>query len=202
MSKVPGTQGYEREIARFVEGSQRLSFAEVCAEILPFLPASPSRVLDIGAGAGQNSAALADLGHSVVAVEPMITFLDAARDAYGNKEVQWINDALPDLEQLENTAQFNFVLVEAMWHHLSTHERKTALKRLSSLLLPDGRLACSLRNGPPGLGLHVFPTDPDETIQHARDAGLECIFRKENLPSHLPNKSTVTWSRLVFVRSF
>ena len=34
------------------------------------IPATPSRVLDVGAGTGRDAAALAALGHSVVAVEP------------------------------------------------------------------------------------------------------------------------------------
>lgn len=201
MSVVPGTQGYELGVARFVETSQALSFVDVCSEILDFLPTLPARVLDVGAGAGQNSAALARLGHSVVAVEPMAAFLDAARDAYSDLPVVWVNDSLPMLGALENDELFDFVLAEAVWQHLDSSEREAALVRIHALLSPGGHLGCSLRNGPPGLGSRVFPTDPDETLAQAGRLGLECVFRKDNLPSFLPNKKDVHWSRLVFQKN-
>ncbi|MFM7600712.1 MAG: class I SAM-dependent methyltransferase, partial [Pseudanabaena sp.] len=72
MEVVPGTEGYQRSIEPFIQTSQALSFNVVCSDFLRFIPAPPCRVLDIGAGAGQNSAALAALGHAVTAVEPMI----------------------------------------------------------------------------------------------------------------------------------
>ncbi len=52
MDNVPGTQGYERVVAEFVEASQALDFGEVNKDFLEFLPTVASRVLDAGAGAG------------------------------------------------------------------------------------------------------------------------------------------------------
>ena len=195
---VPGTQGYERGIGRFVEASRALSFDEVCSDFLDFLPRLPSRVLDVGSGAGQNSAALSHMGHSVVAVEPMSSFRAAACNAYRDLPIIWINDSLPALSALEDSQLFDFVLVEAVWHHLDLGERTIALERIGSLLSPGGYFACSLRNGPAGLGTRVFPTDMESTIDQASNVGLECEFKKDDLPSMLPNKENVSWSRLVF----
>ena len=201
MNSVPGTQGYELGINRFVETSQALDFSHVCSDFLDFLPSSPSRILDVGAGAGQNSAALSMLGYSVVAVEPMIPFLDAARITYSDLPIEWVNDSLPMLGSLVELAPFDFILVEAVWQHLALDERDLALERIAELLSPGGYFACSLRNGPPGLGKRVFPTDAEATTKHAGELGLECRFRKDNLPSILPNKEDVVWSRLVFQKA-
>lgn len=198
MSFVPGTQGYERAINSFIDASQALLFQEVCKDIFSFLPDVPARILDVGAGAGQNSAALAEMGYSVVAVEPMSQFLTAAHTTYSHLQVTWLQDSLPLLRQLgAEEEQFEFILVEAVWHHLNEEERACALVRLAHLLSDDGRCALSLRNGPPGLGTCVFSTDAENTVQQAKKLGMKCIYQATNLPSFLPNKENVLWSRIV-----
>lgn len=199
MRDVPGTSGYGRAIDRFVEVSQSLDFHVVCADFVAFLPGAPARILDVGAGAGQNSAALAQMGYSVVAVEPVAEFLAAALEKYSVQPVTWIQDSLPLLANLKlDDEKFDVVLVEAVWHHLNPQERIRAFQRLGPMLSPRGKLAMSLRNGPAGLGTRVFPTDPRNTIELAVQQGMKCILRKENLPSLLPGKEEVVWSRLVF----
>ena len=198
MSIVPGTRGYENAIRSFVDASQALNFQETCKDFLDFLPDTPARILDAGAGAGQNSAALADMGYFVVAVEPMQQFLSAARNSYSSRQVTWLQDSLPLLRHLgDDKEQFEFILLDGVWHHLDDEERDRALKRLAHLLEHGGKCALSLRNGPPGTGTHVFPTNAEQTIRQAKKSGLTCVFRLENLPSILPNKEDVIWARIV-----
>ncbi|MEM1433860.1 MAG: class I SAM-dependent methyltransferase [Pseudomonadota bacterium] len=194
----PGTEGYERDTKRFIAASQSLSFEHVCGDLLSFLPQPPASVMDLGAGAGQNAAALARLGYSVTAVEPVSAFLEAGRTRYRELPITWIQGALPDLAALgSRTEQADFVLIEAMWHHLCVSERDSALSRVASLLAPGGACAISLRNGPAGLGTRVYPTSVEETLQQAQQKGLQCIFQKQHLPSILPNKPEVFWARIV-----
>ena len=188
---VPGTEGYERSIDRFVEVSLGLDFTTVCKAFIPFLPSPPARILDIGAGAGQNAAALSEAGYAVVAVEPMEPFLAAARARFAHLPIDWL---------CNEKETFDFVLVEAVWHHLHPSERAEALENIAPLLAQGGKLAISLRNGPAGLGTRVFPTETRTTLEGARQAGLECICTQENIRSVLPNKDQVRWSRIVLSR--
>ncbi len=71
MTQVPGTRGYEDRFDAFIAATGSLDFETANAPFLPYLSARPARVLDVGAGAGQNAAALAARGHAVVAVEPL-----------------------------------------------------------------------------------------------------------------------------------
>jgi hypothetical protein len=71
--------GYEDGVDGFIQVSQALDFAEINQDFLDFLPPIPNAVLDAGAGARQNAAALARMGYSVVAVEPLAAFSVAAR---------------------------------------------------------------------------------------------------------------------------
>ena len=199
MKSVPGTEGYRCSAQRFIEISQALNFAEVCEDFLPFLPKTPSQVLDAGSGAGQNAAALAEMGHLVTAVEPVIEFLTAAQAHYSKHNILWIDDSLPKLEGLKVTqTRFHFILIDAVWHHLNPAERITAMHRLAGLLSAGGRCALSLRNGPAGLGTRVYPTNARETIHLAAKNGLNCLLHKEHQPSILPGKEHVKWSRIVF----
>lgn len=199
MSKIPGTKGYDKFVSCFVESSQSLSFNEVCKDFLDFLPPISGRVLDVGAGAGQNSAALAELGYSVVAVEPMAEFLDAARIKYSDLPITWLSGSLPMIECLgPDQMKFDLILVTGVWHHLNEAERALAMERFASLLNRGGTCALSLRNGPAGMGTHVYPTDASQTVKQAKKWGLECLCKLEDQPSIIRNKDGVTWARLVF----
>ena len=201
MTTVPGTAGYDRSIQRFIASSQALDFAEVCQAFVDYLPPLPGHVLDAGAGAGQNAAAIAKMGHAVVAVEPMPDFLAAARTTYADLSITWLNDSLPRLEQLGPApAQFDFILVDGVWHHLDEAARDIAMARFALLLKPGGRCALSLRNGPAGLGTCIYPTDASWTIQQAQVCGLACVFCLENQPSIFSHKQDVIWSRLVLLK--
>lgn len=198
MIGTPGVEGYERAPQRFIELSQALEFSEVCRDFLGSLPDSPARILDAGSGAGQNAAALARMGHSVVAVEPMPDFRAASRATYSNSGVLWLDDSLPSLHSLsELDGTFEFILVDGVWHHLREQERQSALARFCELLVVGGRCAISLRNGPPGLGTVVYPTDARDTISVAESHGFESLVLIENQPSIMPGKDGVTWSRVV-----
>ena len=52
------------------ERYESISFAEVHAEVAHLIPPAPARIADIGAGSGSDAAALARMGHQVIAVEP------------------------------------------------------------------------------------------------------------------------------------
>ena len=47
VGEVPGTQGYEKVVDRFIEASQALDFSEANKDFLEFLPCDASRVLDV-----------------------------------------------------------------------------------------------------------------------------------------------------------
>lgn len=196
MNEVPGTRGYEQVVDAFIASSQALSFADINEDFLPFLPSAPSRILDAGAGAGQNAAAFTRMGHTVVAVEPFPAFLNAAKVAYSDLAIDWIQDSLPMVEKLNGS--FDFILVDGVWHHLETQEREIAMQRFASIQAEGGVCAISLRNGPAGGGKHVFPTDAEETISHAESLGLQVILHLADQPSKMKDKPEVSWSRVAF----
>ncbi|MEM6634137.1 MAG: hypothetical protein AAF694_30955, partial [Bacteroidota bacterium] len=58
--------------------------------------------------------------------------------------------------------------------------------------------ALSLRNGPPGAGSYVFPTDVNRIIEQGVACGLVVTLELREQPSLMKHKENVVWSRLVF----
>lgn len=196
MNKTPGTEGYEKVIKAFAESSFSLDFDQVNKDFLAFLPTATSPVLDLGSGVGQNSAALAQRGYSVVAIEPLEAFLQLAQQTHKHPNITWIQDSLPDLGTLNKNDTFSFILIDGVWQHIRPEDREHSIQRLSSLLHPGGICAISLRHGPAGAGTYSFPNSCDELIKQAKKHGLDVVLRLENQASIMPNKKNVSWSRI------
>jgi len=195
---IAGTQGYDRFIELFIESNKTLDFFDVCNDFIEFLPKKSSNILDVGSGAGQNSAALAKLGHKVTAVEPMPAFLQFAQNSYKEINIKWLSGSMPKLICLAaNDPQFDFILIDAVWHHLNELERKSAAIRLAQIINSGGRCAISLRSGPAGMGTRIFPTSADTTIRQFQCLGFKCILQLNNQPSIYSYKKEVSWSRIV-----
>ncbi|REN11303.1 class I SAM-dependent methyltransferase, partial [Mycobacterium tuberculosis] len=64
-------------------------------------PDVPARVLDIGAGSGRDAAALAALGHRVVAVEPTPELRAEGMRRHAALPIEWIDDHLPGLHRVQ-----------------------------------------------------------------------------------------------------
>ena len=197
LAEVLGTRGYPAVVSRFSEISEAIDFRQLHAPIVHLLPPSPAAVLDAGAGTGRDAAALAALGHHVVAVEPTAAFLAEARALHAARNIRWISDSLPRLETLgQEEERFDFVLCHAVWQHLDPQERAEAMARVTSLLVKGGIFALGLRHGPAGAGTHYFSTSVDEAIGLANASGLETELCLRDQPSAIPGKTRVTWTRL------
>ncbi len=196
--QVPGIAGYAEAGQRFVDATLALTFRELHQDFIPFFPKQPAYILDIGAGIGRDAAAFARMGYTVIAVEPLITFRDTGMNMYPASGVEWIDDALPALHMLKGReSRFDFILVSGVWHHLRPEEQLAAAQRTAALLKPGGILALSLRNGPAGVGRHIFPTNGRQTIVTAGIYGLSPLLWLEHQPSLMPGKEAVYWTKLV-----
>ncbi len=196
---VKGTSGYPEAVDRFIEATLAIDFATLHAPFLEFIPTEPGSVLDIGAGIGRDASVFVQMGHSVVAIEPTAEFRAAGQRLFPAQPIQWIDDALPNLDRLrDRRASFDFVLASAVWHHLYTVDHPRGFERVATLLRPGGVFAVSLRHGPPGVGTYTYPTCGRQATAHGARCGLRCVLHLPHRPSLMPGKTSVTWSRLVF----
>jgi SAM-dependent methyltransferase len=193
--KANGTEGYGETADALVKHYESLSFADVHRETLHLIPATPSRVLDVGAGTGRDAAALAALGHTVVAVEPTPELRAHGQRLHRDAAIIWIDDALPDLDKVhERGERFDLVLLTAVWMHLDAGQRERAMARIAGLLQPGSLVTLLLRHGPVPVGRRMFEVSAAETSALAARHGLEAVHDSER-PALLGG-SAVWWSVL------
>lgn len=195
---IRGTEGYAEVAAATLRKVETIEFADINRAVLHLIPETPAHVLDVGACSGRDAAGYAKLGHSVVAVEPVAEFREAAQRLHPSARIEWIDDHLPDLATLRGR-KFDFIQLQAVWMHLDAVERARAMRRLSALLRRDGLLILTLRHGPVPKGKRMFDVDADETESLAAAHDLRSVLRLENQPSALP-RADVIWTRLAFAK--
>ncbi|MFD7665732.1 class I SAM-dependent methyltransferase [Streptomyces sp. NPDC059788] len=198
----PGVQPYYAQAAEaLAERYESVRFETVHRSFLPLLPPAPARVADIGAGTGRDAAALAALGHDVLAVEPVRELRRAARRLHPSPAIRWLADSLPDLPRLtEEAGTFDAILLSAVWMHLDEPERPRAMRRLHDLLAPGGRLFLSLRHGPPPANRRMYDIPAPETLTLARQHGLHPLHHLDEDVDHL-GRDNIHWSSLAFEKS-
>ena len=198
-SSMSGTEGYAEEADALAERYERLTFAEVHGDVMHLFPAPPATVLDIGAGTGRDAAALAALGHKVVAVEPTEALRAHGQRLHGAKKIKWLDDGLPDLDRvMDLERRFDLVLLSAVWMHLDPQQRRSAMASVASLMAPGGRVVFSLRHGPMPKGRRMFDVSPEETCALAKVQGLRLLYNKPR--ADFQRRDGVSWTILVFER--
>lgn len=200
---VSGTEGYAEQAAVLVERWRGVSFEEEHGVVAHLVPAAPGRVLDIGAGIGNDAAAFAAMGHSVVAVEPTGELRRAALALYPSPRIEWLDDSLPELAVLRARGErFDLVMLQAVWMHLDEAQRARAMPLVAAQLADAGTLLLSLRHGPVPAGRRMFAVTAVETIALAAAQGLAPVLNIVTPSAQEQNRGDgVSWTRLAFRRA-
>ncbi|MEU6957210.1 class I SAM-dependent methyltransferase [Streptomyces sp. NPDC045714] len=195
VGRARGTAGYARAADVLAVQYEEVTFGEVHRDVVSLVPAAPARILDIGAGTGRDAAALAALGHSVVAVEPTAELRGHGQRIHASSAIEWVDDALPTLVLHQCPGRFDAVFATAVWMHLDAGERGRAMARIAALLMPDGRFFVNLRHGPVPDGRHMFDVSAAETVELGAAHGLQTLLSSERPDLH--GRDEVRWSSLV-----
>ncbi|MCA9647151.1 MAG: class I SAM-dependent methyltransferase, partial [Myxococcales bacterium] len=118
---------------------------------------SHGRALDVGAGAGRNTRALAELGFDVVALELSPALSDITRDELDREGVKAevvCGDVFDPRLELPVKDGFDFVVVAEVVPHLRSVEQfKALLERLAGWSTPQARVLASVFVSDPGFEL-------------------------------------------------
>jgi SAM-dependent methyltransferase len=199
MASASGTAGYGTRAADLAAQYESITFEDVHRDVLHLFPTEHGHVLDIGAGSGRDAAALALLGHRVVAVEPTQELRAEGQRLHPLPTLRWLDDQLPELLVVRNLGQrFDVILLTAVWMHLDAAERETAMYAIASLLREGGIVVMSLRHGPVPDGRRMFDVSADETVTLGEQVGLSkhhCSEREDML-----GRADVSWSFVALKR--
>lgn len=187
---------YEQNAEQLVGQYESLRFEDVHPVLLDSLPASGATILDVGAGSGRDAAWLAAKGYDVVAVEPSEAMRTLARQRHSSARIHWVADSLPDLAQLRRLGlTFDLILLSAVWMHVPPAARQRALRKLATLLSPNGRIAISLRLGPPDPDRAMYEVTLSELSAIAQQFGLRLVRTHES-PDKL-GRTEISWTTVV-----
>ena len=164
---------YDSHVFDLADSYEGISFENTHPALAQELTArSPIRILDVGAGTGRDAAAIANLGHHIVAVDPSAQMLKLAQTLHRDPRITWLLDALPALEMVQGQT-FDIVLLSAVWMHVPPAERPRAFRRIASLISPKGSVYISLRMGPRDPARGIWPVDFAEVGTLAATQGLK-----------------------------
>ncbi len=159
---------------------ESVRFREVHSDWLRYVPKT-GEVLDVGAGSGRDSSYMASLGLQVTAVEPAKNLRVLATNSNDHKGITWLDDKLPKLTNtISLNKKFDLILLSAVWMHLSTAERKTAISTLCLLLKPRANLIITLRHGESGDARIMHPVSFDEIKLLLEHTDFACKLLTEN----------------------
>lgn len=188
---------YDEHARRLANGYESLDPALVHPELFQMLAGPPKHVLDVGAGTGRDAAAIAELGHAVIAIEPSETMLRLARNLHPNRRIQWVKDSLPDLASVSDPA--DAILLSAVWMHLAPKQRPAAMRRISALLKKGGFVYLTLRVGPADPERAIFAVD-DAEVKRLAVANRMTVQSLGSRPDLL-GRADVSWRTLVLTKS-
>lgn len=189
---------YSERAERFAQQYESLLSEQVHRCWLPFLPSGKAAVLDVGAGSGRDAAWLAGQGHEVIAVEPATGMIQKGRALHPSPAIQWVQDCLPALKKVHLlNLRFDLILASAVWMHVPPTERERALRKMSRLLKPGGKLVITLRHGTFTDGRDTYPTSSQEMRQLAKRFALDVVLDADS-PDFM-GRPQVTWTTVVLV---
>lgn len=106
------------------------------AGLLELLPKEPKKVLDIGAGTGELTNQIAQLGHEVTGIDQSINMLAQAKKSY--PELNFLKEDI--LAPTEKLKTYDIAFSNAVFHWIPNQD--CLLKNINKLLKANGRLIC------------------------------------------------------------
>jgi len=135
---------YQRatETTRVQSGPSQLEFARTQEVIGRWLDRSPAVILDVGGGPGAYALWLADLGHEVHLVDPVVELVTHARSLRGAGSGKIASCRVGDARALDQRDQSADVvlLLGPLYHLIDPADRRQALHEAYRVLVPGGLL--------------------------------------------------------------
>ncbi len=188
---------YHGGFREFSQAFEAYGFEQIHAGSLPFLPAKPGQMLNVGAGSGRDAAWFARRGWDVVAVEPAEAMRAEAARLHAEPTIRWVGDSLPALSHVVQLGlSFDLVWLSGVWMHVHPDDRMRAMRKLAVLLRPGGRLVLTLRHGPAAEDRPMWPVDAHEVERLGLDFGLTLRVAMER-GDDLAGRKGVSWQTVI-----
>lgn len=188
---------YSSNASTFIDQYDQVSFEKIHHIWLQHIPSS-GVVLDIGAGSGRDARYLSSKNLTVIAVEPAEQLLNLAKQNSNNYHIHWLNDSLPDLKKVLNLGiKFDLILLSAVWMHIPASDHQRVIRKISSLLKPNGKVIISLRYGPSPDRRIMYSVSSEDIAKYSSQYGLQFqLLSSQKQPDQL-GRNDVSWETVI-----
>ena len=176
-----------------------LNFEKVHEDWLDYIPEN-GNVLDTGAGSGRDARYLAEQGLSVTAVEPSLGLRQIGIENSKVHNITWLDDSLPELSSVfKLETKYDLILLSAVWMHIPKSNRNRAIRKLSNLLKPNGKIIISLRHGKSPDERVMYDVSSSELATLATEYGLKCKILSDGVNRDTLGRDDVTWETVALI---
>lgn len=188
---------YEEESAALLSRYEAVTFEQVHADLVPFLPARAGNALDVGAGSGRDAAWLARHRWAVVAVEPSNSLREGGRNLHAATNIRWLDDSLPALNETKRLGIiFDLVLLSAVWMHVPPSGEQISFRSIALMSGPGTILNMTVRMGGDEQRRGFHSTDQGRLERLASAAGFSLLA--ETMNDDALGRAAVNWKSLIF----
>ncbi len=190
---------YSDNAQKLFEQYESVSFETVHKEWLNLVPLQGD-LLDVGAGSGRDSAWFAKQGLNVTAVEPAKELINLAKKNHTYSNITWVSDCLPLLNKVCSFhKKYDFILLSAVWMHLTSDQRRVTIEVLSNLLSDHGKLVITLRHGSFNDERIAYPLSMTEVKKLAKYSAMNVLL-ETSIASDELGRENVQWQTIVLGR--
>lgn len=195
MSNDPAISDHNGEKAEeLAMGYKQIDRLEINPELFSFLKRAANedrilRILDIGCGSGNDAIEMANIGHSIVGVEPSDLRMIAIRDQ-SHPDIDYRDGKLPCLSTvISDEEKFDVILLSAVFQYIKPFERVDALKEIALKLKEGGKLFINYPSPPSRqYQYECGPADLEKAIQEANeDLPQQQKLKSKLQPSIIPD---------------
>src|SRR5262249_54133497 len=152
---------------------------------------------------GRDAAWFAEMGHRVVAGEPLDGMRIPATGLHPPPRLEWVEDSPPDLAVLRGGGErFDLGRRSAVWGRLDEARRIRAPPHVAALAKAGAAVAMTIRHGPVPPGRRMFEVSAEETTGLAATSGLYPVLNQHRESTQAENRAAgITWTVLAFVKA-
>lgn len=166
---------YDAEAAAYADRFAKQRPLKTLADFGALLPKG-ARVLDLGCGAGQDAAALRDMGFEMSCVDASEGLAAIARERFG------LDVRVMSFADLDDRDSYDAVWANASLHHAAANALPGIFSRIHHALKPGGLLAASLKEGADrrdSLGRFYCAMNEAQLRALVRDFEIDSLERRE-----------------------